>query len=104
MVVVCGIAGDERVLPGGQVEALDDSQLGEDVERAEHGSPANTEPLALRRGHELLGGEVAAALADQAGEAPPRLGDAVARVVEGGNDRVGIRHAGDGITIETQSQ
>jgi hypothetical protein len=104
-VVMMGrIAGDERVLAGWQVQALDNSELGEDVEGAEHGGAADPEPLPSRCGHELLGGEMAAALADQAGEAPPRFGDAVPRPVEGGNDRVGCRHAGDGITIETESQ
>jgi hypothetical protein len=104
-VVVMGrVAGNERVLAGRQVETLDDPELGENVERPEHGGAADPKPLPPRRGHELVGGEVAAALADQAGEAPARFGDAVSGLVEGGNDRVGIGHAGDGITIETQSQ
>ena len=104
-VVVMGrVAGDERVLAGGQVEPLDDAEVREDVERAEDRGAADPEALAPRRGHELLGREVAAALADQAGDAPPGLRDAVSRIVERGNDRVGSWHARDSITIETQSQ
>ena len=55
MVVVRRFAGDECVLAGGQVEPLDDAELGEDVERTEDRRAARAESPGLRFEQELVG-------------------------------------------------
>ena len=99
-----GLAGDERVLPGREVEPLDDAQVGEDVERSEDGGPGDAKSTPPRFAEELVGREVAAARRDQAGQRSPRRGQPLARLLERTDDRAALDHGPILDGIETESQ
>ena len=54
------LAGDERMLAGGQVQPLDDAEVREDVQRPEDRRPGHAEPPPARLAEQLVGREVAA--------------------------------------------
>ena len=59
VVVVLGLADDVGVLAGWQVDPLDDAELLEQLQGAEHGGPADARSLRVSVGHEVRGREVA---------------------------------------------
>ena len=59
VVVVGAGAGHVGVLAGRQIEALDDPELGQQVQRPEERRPADPEPAVAGRGLEIGRGEVA---------------------------------------------
>ena len=61
------LAGDVRVLAGGQVNPLHQAEPGQQLERAEDGGPANHGAAAARGSQHVLRGEVSAALRNQLG-------------------------------------
>ncbi len=95
MVVVRGlrVAADVGVLAVGEVHPLDEAEVREHVERAEDRRPADPEPAAARVRLEVGGREVALAGGDEPGDRAARLGQPVAGVVEGGDQRLGLGHA-----------
>src|SRR5437870_1777956 len=66
MVVMRRLAADVGVLPAGQVDPLDQVEAGQQLQRAEDGRPTEPGALTPRRAQEILGGEVALPLSDQA--------------------------------------
>ncbi len=104
MVVVRGLAGDEGMPTGREVQALDDADLGEDIQRAEHRCPRHAEPSTAQFAEQLLGREVVAPGGDQFCERTPRRRPPVARILERADDRLGIDHARMLAVIETESQ
>ena len=86
------IAADVGVLAVGQVHPLDEAEVREDVERAEDRRPADPEPAATSVRLQVGGREVALASGDEPRDRAARLGQPVAGVVEGGDQRLGLRH------------
>lgn len=82
MMVVDGLAGDVRVLAGGQVEALEQAQLGEQLESAEDGSAADRLRPAAGVFEQVSGGEGARATVEQLGHPTARARDPMTRRLE----------------------
>ena len=76
----------------GQVDTLQQLQLGEEVERTENRSPADAELLLLGLGDEVVGSEVARALADELGHDTPGLGQPIAGRAQGLDEWFGRSH------------
>ena len=92
VVVAHRLARDVGVLPGREVDALDDTDVGQDVERPEDGRPADAQVASFRRIHEVGGDEVALAVGDQLREAPTGLRQAVAGALQRGQERGSVDH------------
>jgi len=92
MVVMGRLAGNERVLAGGQIEPLDEAEVGEDIERSEDGCAAHAEAISMSLKEQLLGREVAIVPADEASKRAAGLGEAIAGGIEGGDDGSGADH------------
>lgn len=84
--MVVWLTADEGVIAGREVETLDHAKAREDVQRPEDRRPPQPESLRARPRDEIVRGEVAALARDQAGNDPPRCGEAVAGTTEGGED------------------
>ncbi len=83
MVVVVGrLARDVGVLPRRQVEALEQTELLEEVERPEDGRAADAEPPLPYLVDEVRRSEVALALRDQLADHTPSVRQAVTRALE----------------------
>ena len=99
---------DIGVLAGRQIQALDDAQLDEELERAEQGCPADPEAPVAGGGGELEDREMAVMAGDQVGDRKPRCGQAIAGGIESSNDRIGGIHGiivpGSRPSVKTQSQ
>lgn len=93
MVVMGGLAGDVRVLAGGEVDPLNDAQLGENVQCAEDRGAADTKSALARILREVGGGEVTRSRREQGGHGTPRTGQPIAGVRDSGDDWLGITHA-----------
>ena len=93
VMVVDRLAADIGVLAGGQIDALDDAELLEDLERPEDRRPSDPEVARPRLGHDARRGEVPVPICDEAGERPARLGQPVAGLVERGHERGWIVHS-----------
>ena len=87
------VAADVGVVAVGQVDPLDEPQVREHVERPEDRRPPDPQAPAARVVDEVGGREVALARGDEVGDRAARLGQPVAGVVEGGDQRLGGRHA-----------
>src|SRR5215203_4944368 len=87
------LAGDERVAARGQVKPFDDTEIGEDVERAEHRRPRDPEPPTAGFDKKLLGGEMPGRLRDQAGDDAPWRRGPVSRPLQRVDDVRGVDHA-----------
>ena len=87
------LAADVGMLAGRQVEALDDTQLGEHLERPEDGGSADAQAAVVGRRDELGRGEVAFLVGDQRGQRPARLGQPVPSTIKGVDDRPGLTPA-----------
>ena len=96
VVVVARLAQDVGMVAVGQVEALDDAQGHEDLERAEDRGAAHGQPAAPAFTHQLRRREVAVVLGDHGGHEASRLRALVARAVQHGEERF---HCGHGCTI-----
>ena len=92
MVVVRGLARDERVLAGGQVDPFDHAKLRERVERPEDRRPAQAEVAPTRRDEEVVGGEVALATGDETSERAARRRQPIAGLLECADDIRGMDH------------
>ena len=92
MVVVDRLAGNVGVLTGRQIEPLDRTQIGEQVEGPEDRGSPDAEPLHPGVDHEIRRREVAGLVRDQPGHRPPWLGQAVTRTVEGVDQGRRITH------------
>ena len=77
MVVMPRLAGDERVLAGRQIQPLDGTELGEELERAEDRGAVHPKVAAARFVEQRLGREMALLLRDQLREGATRRGPAV---------------------------
>ena len=95
MVVVGRLAGDVGVLAGGQVEALDEAELEQHVERPEDRRPADAQVAGRGRLDQVGRREVARLVGDERGDRPPRLGHAVLAALEGGEQGDDVDHAAD---------
>lgn len=95
VVVVGRSAPDVRVLARRQVDALEQLQLGQEVERPEERRAADAEPARPRDRGKVGRGEMAVLALDQLGEGESRGREPVARAVEGVDDRVLIGHASE---------
>ena len=84
--MVIGLAADEGMIAGREVEPLHDAKAREDVQRPEDRRPPQPESLGARPCHEIVRGEVAPLVRDHAGQDPPRCGQAVAGTAEGLED------------------
>ena len=104
MVVVGGLAGHEGMAARRQVHALDEAEVGQDVERAEQGRPGDPEPSPARLHEQVLGGEMRTPARDEPGERTAGTGQPVAGTIQRGDDGPGIKHARMLGQIETQSQ
>ena len=108
VMVVDRLARNIGVLPGRQVEPLDDPELGEQVERPEDGGPTDAKLAGLGVRDEVGGREVARALGDELGHRPPGRSHPVTGVVERGQELARVGHAGMILSlrcsVETQSQ
>ena len=103
MVVMDRLTRDVGMLPGRKVDALDDAELDEDVERPKDGRPPDAHPVPLGVGDEVRRGEVGVSPADQLRDRAPRPGQAVAPLLEGvdeGSDAGRLCHGSD----DTESQ
>jgi hypothetical protein len=92
VMMVSRLADDVRVLPAGEVEALDEAELLEQLEGAEDRCPADAQPASFRLTDEIKRGEMVAALRDHLGNDAPRLGHVVAGFVQGVRERKWITH------------
>ena len=90
--VVNGLAADIGVPTGREVDPLDDTEGGEQVQRPEDRRP--TDPKVALAGvlDELGGGEVAVMAGDQLGHLPARLGEPIAGSIEGQDEGAGVVH------------
>ena len=82
VVVMRGLAGDIGMPTIGEVDALDEPSVGEQLEEAEDGGPPDAEAVRLGVGEEVCGGEVPATAADQGRQVASRPGQADPRLVE----------------------
>jgi hypothetical protein len=80
------------VLPGRKVEALDETELLEQLEGAEDRGPADPQPASFRLTDEIERGEMVPAFGDHLGNDAPRLGHVVAGFVHGVRERKRITH------------
>ena len=103
VMVVDRLAADVGVLAGGQIDALDDAELLEDLERPEDRRPTDPEVARPRLGHDARSREVPVLVGDKAGERPPRLGQPVAGLVERGHECGRVAHGRMLAQNETQS-
>jgi hypothetical protein len=86
VVVMRAGARDIGVLAIRQVDALDDTQLSKEVERAKKGRPADAQAPPTRGGFELQGSEVPVVVGDQICYGAPWSGHPVAGQVNGIDD------------------
>jgi hypothetical protein len=94
VVVVSALANYVGVFARGQVQALDDTECLEDLERAKHGRAAHVVSTLASFGHEIASGEMPLVTRDQRSERPPRIRESVAGSVQAGNDRRLVHVAG----------
>lgn len=92
VVVMRRFTTDVGVLPVRQVEALDRTELLENLEGAEDRCPPHTEAAAPSSRDELSGGEVALLIGNQHGQRSSWLGQPVAGTVKRVNDRRRVSH------------
>ena len=93
MVVVRSIANDVGVLAVWEVESLDGLQLNENLEGPEDRCAANPKTAAPGGCHEFRGREVAILIRDQHRQGAPGLGQPIAGLVEGRDNRYWRSHA-----------
>ncbi len=102
-----GRTGHVGVLPGRQVESLDDAKFGQQVERPEQGRPADVEPPLAGRELELRRREMAIVPGDQVGDRAARARHAIPAGAECLDDGIGADHrrtiADFGATVAIQS-
>ena len=87
MVVVRALAGDVGMVAAGQVQPLDDAQLGEHVQRPEDRGAAKAPMLRPGGRDQVRGSEVAGPLGDQAGDRQTCIGRSVGRGAESRDER-----------------
>src|SRR5438093_6918867 len=104
VMVVCGFTGDESVLAGGQIDPLDDAELRQRIQRPEDRRPTQPQMTPPRGIEKVVGGEVALASGNEAGQRAPWRGQPVAAMLERTDDVAGIHHARSLQYTETQSQ
>lgn len=101
MVVMDGVAGDVRVVAARQVDPLDRSQLGQDVERPEDGGASDAEATVVCVVDEVGRREMAVPARDQVHDRTAGGRRSIAGATEGRVDRgAGHVHGRD----DTQSQ
>jgi hypothetical protein len=108
VVVMRRLAGDVGMLARGQVDALDEVELGKQVEGAEDGRPADGQALDPGCSHEIGCREVAIPIGDQPGHGAARLGHPMRAAIQGDQQGLHLHHvrtiAGNGALVETQYQ
>jgi hypothetical protein len=92
VVMVGGRACDIRVLAAGQVEALEDAELREEIEGPEECRPADAQSAVPCDRLEIRSGEMAVGLGDQARDSAPWCSEPMAGQVEGAQDGVARDH------------
>lgn len=92
-VVVMGrFARHIGVLTGRQVEALQDLEVGEEVQRPEDGGTTDTQATVARLIDEVRRREVTVALLDQVGDGATRFGEPITGLIECGHERLRFFH------------
>lgn len=87
MVVMGGrLTGDVGVLAGREVNTLDQSQVGQHLDRPEDGRPGNRMPAVPRPPHDILCREVAVLLGDDFCHGSSGGRDAETGAIQGAND------------------
>lgn len=81
--VMAGLARNVGVLTGGQIEALEDIEPGEQVERAEDRGAAESQPPNPRIADQVSCREMALARADELNDGAARFGQPVPGAVKG---------------------
>jgi hypothetical protein len=92
VMVMARLAADVRVLAGGQVDALDEPELPEQLEGSEDGGPADPGVVRPGIGNEVGGREMSRASGDQVGDQAPGGGGAIAVATSGGRTG-GLEHS-----------
>lgn len=98
VVVMGGLTGDVRVLPAGEVEALDQTKVLQRVDRSKHRCPTDPETSGTALADEIGRREVTRVIGDQRREAPSRFGQSMAGTLERHEQRLWISHAADDST------
>ena len=93
VMVVGGLTGDERMLPGREIEALDNAELGQEVQGPKHGRAVDAQTPAARIREQSLRREVTALLGDESGEGAARRRSTVARLLQDLDDLTRLDHA-----------
>jgi hypothetical protein len=92
VVVMTGLTDDVGVGAVWQVDPLDEPELLEDLEGAEHRRPSNPEAAPLRLANELKRREVLVAIGEELGDGPTWGGHEVPCPIQGVGPRVCISH------------
>jgi len=82
------LAGDVGVVTVGQVDALKDSELGEEVKGTEDGGTTDAQVASTGVLDEVVGREMPLTCGDEVGHRTARLGQAIAGAVHGVHERL----------------
>ena len=93
MVVMDRGAPDVGVLAGRQVEALDDPELGQDLEGAEDRRAADPEAAVPGLTHQVGRGEMPGPVRDELCQRPARCGQSITGAIERHQQRSDVSHA-----------